>query len=182
MYVQSDVPFWRVLMRIAVLLSLAFLGCASLLTATAAPPTFSVSTIENASTTKAGMPPMIPDVKTWKIKGTGGFTAQENNTQAIATVSIRRRFPIAGSNPQAYEYTTVNPNGTSPSGSLQTYTSGSGLTTIAWTWELGSAAVPGAPPAGAGDTYRTHTHVTYKLLGEQVETDKYNASTDFVFP
>ena len=100
MYVQSDVPFWRVLMRIAVLLSLAFLGCASLLTATAAPPTLSSPTIEDASTVKPGaMPPMMPDLKTWKIKGKGGFTSTAAGTRVQVTVAVQRRHPVSNSNP-----------------------------------------------------------------------------------
>ena len=116
-YVQSDFPFWRVLMRTAVLLSLAFLGCASLLTATAAPPTLSSTTIEDASTVKPGaMPPMMPDLKTWKIKGKGGFTSTAAGTRVQVTVAVQRRHPVSNSNPQTNYYETVNPSGSSSGG------------------------------------------------------------------
>jgi len=104
-------------MRIAVLLSLAFLGCASLLTATAAPPTLSSTTIEDASTVKPGaMPPMMPDLKTWKIKGKGGFTSTAAGTRVQVTVAVQRRHPVSNSNTQTNYYETVNPSGSSSGG------------------------------------------------------------------
>lgn len=92
-------------------------------------------------------------------------------------------MPIVGSNPQAYMYTTVTPDGSSSSSdSLVRYTAGSGVPTIAVIWELGSAAVPGTPPSGAGDTYRARTHLTYRLLGDQADNNTFGESLDFVFP